>query len=79
MRRKHDSADKMAETARLAVWETNGKQVARDEERNQSQLIDFTGSSGWNRTNDQRINSESGASSPKPHLSEVGKWYTPRL
>jgi hypothetical protein len=58
MRRKHDdSADKMAEIAGLAAWETKGKQLAPDKKSNQSQLVDFTGSPGWNRTNDQRINS----------------------
>jgi hypothetical protein len=58
MRRTHDdSADKMAEIAGLGAWGTNGKLVAMGEERIQSQPIDFTGSPGWNRTNDQRINS----------------------
>ena len=58
MRRKHDdSADKMAELAGLSnvgnKVETTGS--VEDEEAELSDCFD--GSPGWNRTNDQRINS----------------------
>jgi integrase len=58
MRRKHDdSADKMAELAGLSnvgdKWETSGD--VGSEENRLSGCSD--GSPGWNRTNDQRINS----------------------
>ena len=58
MRRKHDdSADKMAELAGLANsgnnLETNGAVESEEEELSYC----FDGSPGWNRTNDQRINS----------------------
>ena len=58
MKRKHDdSADRMAELAGLTKlgnnWETNGS--VEPEETGLSDC--FNGSPGWNRTNDQRINS----------------------
>ena len=58
MKRKHDdSADKMAELAGLSSLgnnrETSGS--VKDEESELSAC--FNGSPGWNRTNDQRINS----------------------
>jgi len=58
MKRKHDdSADQMAELAGLTSlgnkWETNDS--AEPEEPGLSDC--FNGSPGWNRTNDQRINS----------------------
>lgn len=58
MKRRHDdSADKMAELAGLAdvgdIWETNDDPSG--EEDRLSRCSD--GSPGWNRTNDQRINS----------------------
>jgi hypothetical protein len=58
MRRKHDdSADKMAELAGLTqrgnIVETTGS--VESEEAELSRCSD--GSPGWNRTNDQRINS----------------------
>jgi integrase len=57
MRRRHDdSADRMAEVAGLARGnnlETSGS--VKDEESELSACFD--GSPGWNRTNDQRINS----------------------
>ena len=58
MRRKHDdSADKMAKIAGLTnvgnKWETNSSVESEEME-----LSDCSeGSPGWNRTNDQRINS----------------------
>lgn len=58
MKRRHDdSADRMAELAGLVDLgnkrETNGS--AKDEEQQLSSC--FSGSPGWTRTNDQRINS----------------------
>ena len=58
MKRKHDdSADKMAELAGLTKlgnkWETNVSVESQEEELSTC----FVGSPGWNRTNDQRINS----------------------
>jgi integrase len=57
IRRKHDdSADKMAELAGLTnlgnKWETTGSVESQEEELSGC----FSGSPGWNRTNDQRIN-----------------------
>ena len=58
MRRKHDdSADKMAELAGLSqrgnILETTGSVESQEGELSDC----FDGSPGWNRTNDQRINS----------------------
>ena len=58
MRRKHDdSADKMAELAGLTnlgnIRETSGSVESEEPELSAC----FDGSPGWNRTNDQRINS----------------------
>ena len=58
MKRKHDdSADKMAELAGLPragdKRETNGSAGTQETEPSDC----FIGSPGWNRTNDQRINS----------------------
>ncbi len=58
MRRKHaDSADKMAELAGLTncgnIVETIGSVESQEEGLSDC----FNGSPGWNRTNDQTINS----------------------
>ncbi len=58
MKRKHDdSADKMAELAGLSSLGNNreARGSVKDEEQELSAC--FNGSPGWNRTNDQRINS----------------------
>ena len=57
MKRKHDdSADRMAELGLTSLgnkWETTGSVEPQEEELSGC----FDGSPGWNRTNDQRINS----------------------
>jgi hypothetical protein len=58
MKRKHDdSADKMAELAGL-TRSGNKRETGGSVESKESELSScLDGSPGWNRTNDQRINS----------------------
>ncbi len=58
MRRKHDdSADKMAELAGLASLGNKPETIGLVEDEVPGVSDCFSGSPGWNRTNDQRINS----------------------
>ena len=58
MRRKHDdSADKMGELAGLTNLGNNRETSGSVESQKEELSRCFDGSPGWNRTNDQRINS----------------------
>jgi Phage integrase family len=56
-RTRDDSADKIAELAGLAPPGNNREATASVEGEGNELSLCFTGSPGWNRTNDQRINS----------------------
>ena len=58
MRRKRDdSADRMAELAGLTPAGNNSETNGSKEDDESDLSACFNGSPGWNRTNDQRINS----------------------
>jgi len=58
MKRKHDdSADKMAELAGLTKCGNSVETIGSVESQEEELSDCFNGSPGWNRTNDQRINS----------------------
>jgi hypothetical protein len=58
MRRKHaDSADRMAQLAGLTTLGNNRETISSVEPQEEDLSDCFSGSPGWNRTNDQRINS----------------------